>query len=99
MTNTSVNAGRRRRLFENGYFSQSLRQTQIIILEILSCIPVVIVFAFLDLENTISFSNSLQEASGNVLWTSCDHSTGLLKMGNSGECCTHCGGDDDGKSG
>jgi hypothetical protein len=48
-----------RRLSENGYFSQSLRQTQIIILEILQCIPVVIVFAFLDLEKTISFSDNL----------------------------------------
>jgi hypothetical protein len=48
-----------RRLSENGYFSQSLRQTQIIILKILYCIPVVIVFAFLDLEKTISFSDSL----------------------------------------
>ncbi len=48
-----------RRLSENGYFSQSLRQAQIIILEILLCIPVVIVFAFLDLEKTISFSDGL----------------------------------------
>ncbi len=37
------------RLSENGYFPQSLRQAQIIILEILKCIPVVIIFAFLDL--------------------------------------------------
>ena len=50
-----------RRLSENGYFSQSLRQTQIIILEILQCIPVVIIFAFLDLEKTISLSDSLLE--------------------------------------
>ena len=35
-----------RRLSENGYFSQSLRQAQIIILEILHCIPVVIISAF-----------------------------------------------------
>ena len=48
-----------RRLSENGYFSQSLRQAQIIILEILQCIPVVIVFAFLDLGKNISFSDSL----------------------------------------
>ena len=34
------------RLSENGYFPQSLRQAQIIILEILQCIPVVIIFAF-----------------------------------------------------
>jgi len=55
-------------LSENGYFSQSLRQAQIIILEILECIhpkgtscgaPAVIIFAFLDLEKTISFSDSL----------------------------------------
>ncbi len=48
-----------RRLFENGYFSQSLRQAQIVILEILQCIPAVIIFAFLDLEKNISFSDSL----------------------------------------
>ena len=48
-----------RRLFENGYFPQSLRQAKIIILEILLCIPVVIIFAFLDLEKNISFSDSL----------------------------------------
>jgi len=48
-----------RRLSENGYFSQSLRQAQIIFLEILHCIPVVIIFAFLDLEKTISFSDGL----------------------------------------
>ena len=48
-----------RRLSENGYFSQSLRQTQIIILEILQCIPVVVIFAFLDLGKNISFSDSL----------------------------------------
>ncbi len=51
--------GQARRLSENGYFSQSLRQAQIIILEILQCIPVVIIFAFLDLEKNISFSDSL----------------------------------------
>ena len=45
-----------RRLSENGYFSQSLRQAQIIILEILQCIPVVIIFVFLDLGKNISFS-------------------------------------------
>ena len=48
-----------RRLSENGYFSQSLRQAEIIILEILHCIPVVIISAFLDLEKNISFSDSL----------------------------------------
>jgi len=48
-----------RRLSENGYFPQSLRQAQIIILEILQCIPVVIIFAFLDLGKNISFSDSL----------------------------------------
>jgi hypothetical protein len=50
-----------RRLSENGHFSQSLRQTKIIILEILQCIPAAIIFAFLDLEKTISFSDSLLE--------------------------------------
>jgi len=55
-----------RRLSENGYFSQSLRQAQIIILEILQCITVVIIFAFLDLENTISFSDSLLRSAGAV---------------------------------
>jgi len=44
---------------ENGYFSQSLRQAQIILLEILQCIPVVIIIAFLDIKKTISFSDSL----------------------------------------
>jgi hypothetical protein len=39
----------------------SLRQTQIIILEILQCIPVVIIFAFLDLGKNISSSDSLLE--------------------------------------
>jgi len=48
-----------RRLSENGYFPQSLRQAQIIILEILPCIPVVRIFAFLDLGKNISFSDSL----------------------------------------
>jgi hypothetical protein len=48
-----------RRLSENGYFSQSPRQAEIIILEILHCIPVVIISAFLDLEKNISFSDSL----------------------------------------
>jgi hypothetical protein len=51
--------GKARRLSENGYFPQSLRQAQIIILEILKCIPVVIIFAFLDLGKNISFSDSL----------------------------------------
>ena len=35
------------------------RQAQIIILEILKCIPVVIIFAFLDLGKNIPFSESL----------------------------------------
>jgi hypothetical protein len=34
----------------NGSFAQSLRLAQILILEILQCIPVVKIFAFLDLE-------------------------------------------------
>jgi hypothetical protein len=51
--------GTARRQSENGNFSQSLRQAQIIILEILQCIPVFIIFAFLDLEKNISFSDSL----------------------------------------
>jgi hypothetical protein len=46
-----------RRLSENGYFPQSQRQTQIIVLEILQCIPVVIIFAFLDLGKNFSFSD------------------------------------------
>jgi len=50
---------RTRRLSENGYFSQSPRQAEIIILEILHYIPVVIISAFLDLEKNISFSDSL----------------------------------------
>ena len=44
-----------RSLSENGYFPQSQRQAEIIILEILHCIPVVIISAFLDLEKNISF--------------------------------------------
>jgi hypothetical protein len=48
------------RLSENGYFPQSLRQAQIIILEILNCIPVVIIFALLDLGKNISFSDTLK---------------------------------------
>jgi len=52
--------GKPRRLSENGYFPQSLRQAQIKILEILQCIPVVIIFAFLDLGKNISFSDSLR---------------------------------------
>jgi hypothetical protein len=51
-------------LSENGYFPQSLRQAQIIILEILKCILVVIIFAFLDLGKNISFSDSLQVPQG-----------------------------------
>jgi len=56
---TNFTLGLARRLSENGYFPQSLRQAQIIILEILQCIPVVIIFAFLDLGKNISFSDSL----------------------------------------
>jgi hypothetical protein len=41
----------------------SLRQAQIIILEILQCIPVVIIFTFLDLGKNISFSDSLRALS------------------------------------
>jgi len=52
-------SGNYMRLSENGYFPQSRRQAQIIILEILKCIPVVIIFAFLDLGKNISFSDSL----------------------------------------
>jgi hypothetical protein len=37
------------------------QQAQIIILEILKCIPVVIIFAFLDLGKIISFSDTLIE--------------------------------------
>jgi len=39
----------------NGYFPQSQRQTQILILEILQCIPVAKIFIFLDLAKIISF--------------------------------------------
>ena len=49
---------RNMRLSENGYFPQSLRQAQIITIEILQCIPVVIIFAFLDLRKNISFSDN-----------------------------------------
>jgi len=64
-----------RRLSENGYFPQSLRQTQIIILEILKVwmpVPlylsgVVIIFAFLDLGKNISFSDSLLGKSGSPI--------------------------------
>jgi len=48
-----------RRLSENGYFPQSRRQAQILILEILQCIPAVKIFAFLDLGENLSFSDSL----------------------------------------
>jgi hypothetical protein len=48
-----------RRLSENGYFPQSRRQAQVLILEILQCIPVVKIFAFLDLGKNLSFSDSL----------------------------------------
>ena len=43
------------------------QQAQIIILEILQCIPVVIIFAFLDLEKNISFSDSLLVAKDRML--------------------------------
>ena len=46
-------------LSENGYFSQSLRQAQILILEIYQYIPAVKIFAFLDLGKNISFSDGL----------------------------------------
>jgi len=39
----------------NGYFARYLRYAQILILEIPPCIPVVKIFACLDLEQTISF--------------------------------------------
>ena len=39
----------------NGYFVRFLRQAQILILEILSYIPAVKIFAFLELEQNISF--------------------------------------------
>jgi hypothetical protein len=39
----------------NGYFVQSLRHTQILILEIFQYIPVVKIIAFLDLEQNFSF--------------------------------------------
>ena len=39
----------------NGPFEQSLRHTHIVILEIPQCIPVVTIFAFLDLVQKISF--------------------------------------------
>ena len=48
-----------RRLSKNGYFPQSLRQAKIIILEILPCIPMVIISVFLDLEKNISLSDNL----------------------------------------
>jgi hypothetical protein len=53
--------GLSRRLSENGYFPQPLRQAHPALagLEILLCIPVVIIFAFLGLEKNISFTDSL----------------------------------------
>jgi len=47
------------RLSENGYFPQSLRQVQILILKILQCILAAEIFVFLDLEKNLSFSDSL----------------------------------------
>ena len=41
--------------FKTSDFVQSLRQAQILILEIRECIPVVKIFAFLDLEQTETF--------------------------------------------
>ncbi len=71
-----------RRLSENGYFSQSPLQAKIIILEILQCIPVVIIFSFLDLEKTISFSDSLL-----VTRLPADgHENGNLESKESGRC-------------
>jgi len=49
-----------RRLSENGYFPQSLRQAQILILKIRRCIPAVKIFALLDLAKNFSFSDSLR---------------------------------------
>jgi hypothetical protein len=57
-----ISRGWARRLSENGCFSQSQRQAQILILEILPCIPVVKISAFLDVEKNISFSDSLLRA-------------------------------------
>ena len=48
-----------RRLSENGYFPQSWRQAQILILEILQCITAVKIFAFLELAKNLSFPDSL----------------------------------------
>jgi uncharacterized protein len=48
-----------RRLSENGYFPQSLRQPKILILKILPCIPAVKISGFLDLGKNISISDSL----------------------------------------
>ena len=48
-----------RRLSENGYFPQFLRQSQILILKILQCILAVKIFAFLDLAKILSFSDKL----------------------------------------
>jgi len=47
------------RLSENGYFPQSLRQAQILILKILQCILAGKIFAFLDLAKNLSFSDKL----------------------------------------
>ena len=55
-----------RKLSENGYFPQSLRQAQIVILEILKYIPVVKIFAFLDLEKNFSFSDNLLGIKNNL---------------------------------
>ena len=46
------------KLHENGYFPQSPRQAQILILKILQCILAVKIFAFLDLAKNLSFSDS-----------------------------------------
>ena len=47
------------RLSENGYFPQSPRQAQILILKILQCILAVKIFDFLDPAKNLSFSDSL----------------------------------------
>ncbi|MBW2016628.1 MAG: hypothetical protein JRH13_12200 [Deltaproteobacteria bacterium] len=51
----------------NGQFPQSLRQAQILILEILQCIPAVKIFAFLDLEQIFSFMDGHEFIPGGSL--------------------------------
>ena len=66
------------RLSENGYFPQSLRQTQILILKILQCIFAVKSFAFLDLVKNLSFSDKLLGRSNSVTRKPCAASDSLL---------------------